>query len=124
MKNFKELRIWQKGMEVVKDTYLLSNDLPSEEKFGIRSQMTRAAVSIPSNIAEGSSRQSDADYRRFLEMSLGSAFELETQLLIVEMLELVPNSHGEEIQQLLASLTEEQRMIHGMIRTINRDLGR
>ena len=72
MKNFKELKIWQLGMKIVKEIYLFSNFLPEHEKYGLRSQITRAAVSIPTNIAEGSSRESDKDYKRFLEMALGS----------------------------------------------------
>jgi four helix bundle protein len=116
MKNFRELRIWWKGMDLVKQVYLVAEQLPSEERFALRSQVTRAAVSIPSNIAEGSSRQSDLDYKRFLEMSLGSAFELETQLLIVQELVLIPNP--ESLNPLIAELQDEQRMINGLISTL------
>ncbi|MDQ6814220.1 MAG: four helix bundle protein, partial [Bacteroidota bacterium] len=84
MRNFKELKIWQKGFDIAVDAYKLTASFPSSEKFGLNSQMTRAAVSIPSNIAEGSSRKSDKDYHRFVEISLGSAYELETQLLIAK----------------------------------------
>ena len=84
MKNFKELLIWQKGIQIVKHLYQLTMHFPSEEKFGIISQMTRAAVSIPANIAEGSSRNSDKDYARFLQLALGSAFELQTYLVIAK----------------------------------------
>jgi four helix bundle protein len=84
MKNFKELRIWQLGMKIAKEIYLLSQELPDQERYGLISQITRAAVSVPSNIAEGSSRESDRDYKRFLEMALGSLFELETDLLVIE----------------------------------------
>lgn len=122
MKNFKQLKIWQQGMGIVKQVYAIARFLPDEERYGLRSQMTRAAVSIPSNIAEGSSRFSDPDYRRFLEMSLGSSFELETQLLIVKELELVPNSPEGSIDRVLASIEEEQRMISGLNATINRDI--
>lgn len=69
MKNYKELIIWQKGVEIVKKVYVLTKQFPNEEKYGIVSQMTRAAVSIPANIAEGSSRNSDKDYARFLQIS-------------------------------------------------------
>jgi four helix bundle protein len=84
MRNFKQLKIWQKGFEIAVQSFKLTSSFPKEEKFGICSQITRAAVSIPSNVAEGSSRSSDKDYNRFLEISLGSSFELETQLLIAE----------------------------------------
>jgi four helix bundle protein len=122
MKNFKQLKIWQQGMLIVRQVYQVSEFLPNEEKYGLRSQMTRAAVSIPSNIAEGSSRFSDPDYKRFLEISLGSAFELQTQVLIVQELGLVGNCPVDVIERLLADLEEEQRMIHGLIATINRDI--
>jgi four helix bundle protein len=122
MKNFKQLKIWKQGMGIVKQVYAVSRFLPDEERYGLRSQMTRAAVSIPSNIAEGSSRFSDPDYRRFLEISLGSAFELETQLLIIKELELAPNSPEGSIDRALAAIEEEQRMISGLIATINRDI--
>ncbi|HVT85247.1 MAG TPA: four helix bundle protein [Chitinophagaceae bacterium] len=70
MKNFKELIIWQKGINLVKKIYILTKLFPAEEKYGIISQMTRAAISIPANIAEGSSRNSDKDYARFLQLAL------------------------------------------------------
>lgn len=122
MKNFKQIKIWQQGMGIVKQVYTIARFMPDKERYGLKSQMTRAAVSIPSNVAEGSSRFSDSDYRRFLEMSLGSSFELETQLLIVKDLELVPNSPEGSIDRVLASIEEEQRMISGLIATINRDI--
>ena len=84
MRNFKELKIWQKGFEIAVDTYKLTETFPPTEKFSLAQQATRAAVSIPSNIAEGSSRFSEKDYKRFIEISLGSSFELETQLLIAK----------------------------------------
>src|ERR1044072_4963295 len=84
MRNFKELKIWQKGFEIAVDTYKLIETFPKSEQFSLVQQATRAAVSIPSNIAEGSSRKSEKDYYRFIEISLGSSFELETQLLIAK----------------------------------------
>ncbi len=81
MRNFKELKIWQKGFQIAINSFKLTSTFPKEEKYGITSQITKAAVSIPSNIAEGSSRSSEKDYNRFIEISLGSTFELETQLL-------------------------------------------
>jgi four helix bundle protein len=82
MRNFKKLEIWNKGIHIVKETYKVSSSLPSEEKFGLKSQIKRAAVSIPSNIAEGSGRNSEVEFKRFLEIALGSLFELETQMII------------------------------------------
>jgi len=82
MHNFKELKIWQMGREFVKDIYGLTGTLPQEELFVITSQMRRAAISIPSNISEGAGKNSDKDFVRFIDTSIGSAFELETQLYI------------------------------------------
>jgi four helix bundle protein len=76
MKDFKKLNVWQKSMELVTFVYKVSKEFPVEEKYGLTSQITRSAISIPSNIAEGSSRFSERDYFRFLEIALGSAFEL------------------------------------------------
>lgn len=84
MRNFKQLTVGQKSMKLVFEIYKLTDLLPEKEKFGFVSQLQRAAVSIPSNIAEGSSRKSEKDYVRFLEMASGSSFEAETQLLIVK----------------------------------------
>ena len=89
MKNFKDLLIWQKGMDLTEIIYHLTKELPDEEKYGLASQMFRSAVSIPSNIAEGSGRQSDKQMRLYLKYSQGSSFELETQLLIVKRLHLM-----------------------------------
>ncbi len=97
MRNFKELKIWQKGLDIVVKAYKLTGYFPKEEKYGITSQITRASVSIPSNIAEGSSRSSEKDYNRFIEISLGSSFELETQLLISQALSFGENNLTAEI---------------------------
>ena len=115
MKNYKNLKVWQKGMDIVADVYQLAGLLPADEKFGLKSQITRAAVSIPSNIAEGSAKTSKKDYRNYLEISLASAFEIETQVLIIERL-----NFGEKHlrDKLLVSIDEEQKMLMSFIRTI------
>ena len=82
MKDFKKLLIWSKGMEITRESYNLVSSWPSFEKFNLGNQIIRAAISIPSNIAEGNSRMSEKDKKRFIEIALGSAFELETQLYI------------------------------------------
>ena len=89
MRDFRKLEIWKNGIEIVKHIYGLSAKLPFEEKFGLRSQMTKAAVSIPSNIAEGCSRNSEIEFKRFLEISIASLFEVETQLVIAKELEFI-----------------------------------
>jgi four helix bundle protein len=115
MRNFQQLLIWQKGMDVVAGVYTLARQLPKEELFGLRSQLTRAAVSIPSNIAEGSSRGSEKDYKRFLEIALGSAFEVETQLLIAERIEMLS---ADSITAVLSAVREEQMMLQSFMRRL------
>jgi four helix bundle protein len=82
MNYFKELKVWQKAVEVVTQIYQMTNSFPREEQFGIISQIRRCSVSIPSNIAEGCGRKSNKEFYNFLGIALGSCFELETQLLI------------------------------------------
>ncbi len=108
MRDFKKLVIWQKGMELVRDVYNASSFFPKEEMYGLRSQAIRSAVSIPTNIAEGSAKKSDKDYRRYAEIALGSAFELETHLLIVQQQRWFPN---DKVEALLALTTLEQKML-------------
>ncbi len=80
MHNFRQLQIWQEGMSIARSVYLILNDFPISEKFGLISQISRCSISVPSNIAEGSSRSSNKEFAHFLSISLGSLFELETQL--------------------------------------------
>jgi four helix bundle protein len=108
MRNFKELKIWQKGFDIAVKSFQLTSLFPKEEKYGISSQITRAAVSIPSNIAEGSCRSSEKDYNRFLELSLGSTFELETQVLIARA---VSYGNIDLAGDILKDISEEQKMI-------------
>ena len=84
---YKDLIVWQKAMELVKETYLLVKKLPKEEIYALSEQMRRAAISIPSNIAEGYGRKSKVEYSRFLDIARGSLFELETQIHIGIMLD-------------------------------------
>ncbi len=115
MRNFRSLNIWKEGITLVKRIYKLVEVLPSEEKYGLKSQMCRAAVSIPSNIAEGCSRNSETEFKRFLEIAIGSSFELETQLIIIDELEFVTKEHLNPIFELL---NNEQKMINGLISKI------
>jgi four helix bundle protein len=118
MRNYKELLIWQKAMEIGVMTYRITKDLPLEEKFGLVSQLNRAAISISSNIAEGASRDSQRDFNRFLQIALGSAFEVESQLILTERIGLLSS---EKIATLLTLLSEEQRMIAAYLRKMNPD---
>lgn len=80
--NFKKLHIWMEAMNLIDENYLLTKTLPDYERFGLRSQMNRCSVSIASNISEGSSKRTDKHFLKYLEDSLGSAFEWETQLIV------------------------------------------
>ena len=82
MKNYKKLTVWNKAMDLVQDVYLWSKQLPSDERYGLTTQIRRASVSVPANIAEGSVTSTDKALNRYLGIALGSAFELETYLLI------------------------------------------
>ena len=117
MKNFKKLKVWQKGFEIAVKSFDLIHSFPKEEKFGISSQITKSAVSIPSNIAEGSSRFSEKDYCRFIEISLGSTFELETQLLIAKAANL---GHHELRDEILRDLDEEEKMLISFMNKLNK----
>ena len=115
MKNYKELTVWKRGIELVKAVYIISKQFPSEEKFGIISQITRAAVSIPANITEGNSRNSDKDYGRFLQIALGSAFEVQTYLIIAKDMNWAKNENIEAIELMLE---EEIKMLHVFIKKL------
>ena len=97
IKNFQDLRIWQKGIEVVKDIYMLTKKFPKEELYGLTSQIRRSAISIPSNIAEGFRRYHNKEYRQFLYIALGSCAELETQIIIANELDYIDETNKTEI---------------------------
>lgn len=82
MHRYKDLKFWQLSRTFCKDVYVVTKSFPNDEKFGLISQLRRASVSVPSNIAEGASRSSNKDFKRFLRISLGSCYEIETQLLL------------------------------------------
>ena len=101
MHRFKDLEIWKKSRLFCTSIYQITSKFPESEKFGLTNQLRRASVSIPSNIAEGSSRQSNKDFSRFLRITLGSAYEIETQLLIAFDLSFIEK---EELDPLLNEL--------------------
>ncbi|HIP33124.1 MAG TPA: four helix bundle protein [Crocinitomicaceae bacterium] len=110
--NFRQLTIWKESMVLVKMVYRLTNQLPDKEKFGLVSQINRCAVSVPSNIAEGSGRTTEKDFLRFLTISISSSYELETQLLIIE------DIYNIKISETLDKLKDIQNMIGGFKRNI------
>ncbi len=107
--NFKSLLIWQRGMEIVDAVYKFCEELPSSEKYNLISQSIRCACSIPSNIAEGSGKRSSREFARYLEIALGSAYELETHLLICQR-----RGYGNAalLSKIIAEIAEEQKMIY------------
>lgn len=111
----KDLQVWQKSMDLVVTIYQLSAQFPSEEKYGLISQMRRSAVSIPSNISEGAARNSTKEYIRFLYISLGSLSELETQLMIANRLNQLNNMLEEEV-------TEIRKMLISLIKKLEQKI--
>ena len=108
MHQFKELGIWKKSRVFCTDIYSITASFPNEEKYGLTNQLRRASVSIPSNIAEGSSRISNKDFSRFLEIAIGSAYEVETQLIIATDLGFIDS---QKLILLSNQLTEIIKMI-------------
>ena len=108
MRDFRKLDIWKRSFDLVIKLYQLTKQLPDSEKYGLASQITRAAVSIPSNIAEGCGRSSNIDLARFINISLGSSFELETQIMLVKEIYGIEDS-----AELLEEINELQRMMNG-----------
>lgn len=104
MHRFKELEIWKMSRVFCSRIYTSTENFPEKEKFGITNQMRRAAVSIPSNIAEGASRKSNADFSRFLEIAMGSCYELETQLLIANDIGYIDNERMENLRSELGRI--------------------
>jgi four helix bundle protein len=111
MHNFKELKVWQKAVDFAVKIYSVTKSYPNEEKFGLVSQLRRAGVSIPSNIAEGCAKTSSKSFVNSLEVSLGESFELETQLIISERVGILDSEIAREME---TDLSEVQRMIMGL----------
>lgn len=102
VKSYRDLEVWQKSVALVTEIYLLTKNFPSDEKFGLTNQIRRAAVSVPSNIAEGSERKSTQDFIRFVNIAAGSIAEVQTQLIIAENLCYLKTN--DEIKQEIASI--------------------
>lgn len=111
--SYKELLIWQKGMDITEKVYILSNDFPKDEVFALTNQMRRSAVSVASNIAEGYGRKSTASNVHFVKIARGSLYELETQLLIALRIGYVKNE--DLLDEILNSIAEEGKMINSFI---------
>lgn len=111
MQNYQSLKVWLKAVEIAKQVYKVSELLPKTEQFGTTMQMKRSSVHIVSNIAEGASRKSTTDFRRFLEIALGSAFELEAPVIICKELSFLKS----EADELLLKIGEEKKMLHSFM---------
>lgn len=118
MHNFKELVVWQKSKILVKDIYLLTRKFPDFERFGLMSQIQRASISIPSNIAEGSGRSSKKDFARFLEIAWSSSFEVENHLIISRDLEYITEI---ELKEFSKKIEEVQKMLYSFINKIKKE---
>jgi len=107
--SYRKLKVWEKAMELVKIVYELTSTFPKEEQYGLVSQMRRSAISLPSNIAEGSQRTSNKEFANFILIAKGSLAELETQVLTAQMLRYGSENHIEDI---LRRSDELSRMLH------------
>ncbi|HHT9107808.1 MAG TPA: four helix bundle protein [Candidatus Wunengus sp. YC63] len=115
MRNYRDLVVWQKSMALVTKVYSITRLLPKEEFYGLVSQIRRSAVSIPSNIAEGYGRYSTNDYIRFLQIAIGSLYELQTQLEICLNLGYLSKEHFEKIYE---QSREIERMLSSLIKKV------
>jgi four helix bundle protein len=115
VKNYQELIVWQKAMDLVEDVYKSSKDSPREEIYGLTSQIRRAAVSIPSNIAEGQGRRTTLGFLRHLSIAYGSLREVETQILIARRLRYVTQTRVDEVMDLAG---EVGRLLNGLMNSL------
>lgn len=116
MRNFRTMKMWNDAVDLSVLTYKYTKQFPTDEKFGLVSQMNRAAVSISSNIAEGCSRSSDIEFKRFLEIAMGSGFELETQFILANKLLFINETELE-----LVEIHQIQKQLNGLISKIKQD---
>ena len=117
MQDFRNLKVWQKAQEVFVEIYKLTSRFPKDELYGLTSQARRAAVSIVANIAEGCGRGSDADLARFLQMAIGSSFELDALIVIAKDLKFITDV---EYDSSAMNLSELKRMLNAFLQTVRR----
>jgi len=111
MRNYKSLSLWEKGIQLSLEIYKITKSFPKEELFGLTSQMRRSGVSIASNIAEGAGRGSNNEFSRFIDIALGSAAELDTQVIISKELEYLDS---EKFKKITENIEEVQKMLSGL----------
>ena len=119
LRSYKELIAWQQGIELVSEIYRYTKDFPRVEVYGLTNQIRRAAVSIPSNIAEGQGRLTRGEFRQFLGHARGSIFELESQILIAGKLGYVKREDAESLLQRVAELG---RILNGLLKSLDREV--
>lgn len=117
MRDFRKYDIWRDAVGFATDVYKLTSTFPKFEIYGLCDQMQRASVSISSNIAEGCSRESEKDFAHFLEMAIGSAFEVESQLLIAKNLGYIDDT---QYQDMVSKLSPNERQIHALINKLRK----
>jgi len=118
VKSYKELNIWKKGIEIAERVYVITENFPQTELYGLTSQMQRSAISIPSNIAEGFARGHTAEYKQFLRIALGSCAELDTQLIIAHRRNYTTQA---KVMNLQEDLDHECRMIMNLIKSLSKN---
>jgi four helix bundle protein len=106
MHNYKELKVWNKAVDLSTAIYSMCAEFPAEEKYGLKSQMQRSSVSIASNIAEGAGRNSEKEFRHFISIAYGSCYELETQVIISKNIGLIGTENCETIQNQIIEITK------------------
>jgi four helix bundle protein len=115
MHRFEDLKIWQKAMDVVENSYRATSSFPKEEKYGLTSQLRRSAVSIPSNIAEGAGRNTNGEFMQFLGIANGSSFELLTQLYLSKRLNLMSE---EKVRPIINEVLEVTKMNYSLQKSL------
>jgi four helix bundle protein len=115
MHDFKSLTVWQRSIDLTVEIYSITRNFPGEERYGLISQIRRAAVSIPSNIAEGAGRKSNKEFKHFLSISMGSIFELETQIIVAHRLNLIDELSMKEMSLKICAI---QKMLYGLERAL------
>lgn len=116
MNDYKDLKVWQEAINLVEEVYKLTNSLPNSETFALANQLKRAAVSVPSNISEGASRQSTKEFVHFLYIALGSAAEIETQIIIAQRLDYIENS-----KEVIDEITKIRKMLNALISSLKKN---
>lgn len=116
-RNFRNYQVWKDAMNLVSSIYLMTQSFPNHETYGLASQMQRAAISIPSNIAEGSAKPNDSDFARFLDIALGSSYELETQITIAHNINYIDEGTQDQMIFRIINIQKQLTLFIGKIRS-------